>query len=144
MTKLSMIKSKYLLAILACSLLTFGWLKATEEKASEKAMQTLSGFKDQGFVNVRGERRGYISNQGVLKQKIKLFDGQDYLAVVAGDEDVETMTLVIIDEKGKELMRKSGKGGADLNFKSTTKEKYNFVVETPEKGGYYHFSLVTK
>ena len=125
-------------------MMIFGWLKATEEKASEKALQTLNSFKDQGFVNVRGERRGYISNQGVLKQRIKLFDGQDYLAVVAGDEDVENMNLIIIDEKGKELMRKSGKGGADLIFKSTTKDKYNFVVETPEKGGYYHFSLVTK
>jgi hypothetical protein len=121
-----------------------GWLKATEEKASEKTMQTLMTFKDSGFVNVRGERRGYISNQGVLPQRIKLFDGQEYLAVVGGDEDVETLNLVIKDLKGNEILRSTGKGLTSIQFTPPTKDKYNFIIETPEKGGYYHFSLVTK
>jgi hypothetical protein len=118
---------------------------ASEEGATEKMMELLVGYKDEGFVNVRGERRGYLANAGVLKQRIKLFKGQEYLAVVAGDEDVGEVKLSVKDRKGKtEFKQVVEKGQAILTFAPDKKDKYYFVIEAPQKGGYYHFSLVTK
>ena len=126
-------------------LLVLGLLWASEEAATSKNMEVMMKFKDEGFVNVRGERRGYLSNQGVLKQRIKLFKDQEYLAVVGGDDDVEDLFLVIRDRKGNELLRsEKTKGKASITYVPPKKDKYYFVVEAPAKGGYYHFSLITK
>jgi|SaaInlStandDraft_1057018.scaffolds.fasta_scaffold31373_2 hypothetical protein len=126
---------------LSCAIL---W--ASEEVASSKTMELLMSFKDEGFVNVRGERRGFLSNEGVLKQRIKLFKGQEYLAVVGGDDDVEALTITVLDRKGKETILKSepGDGKVSLKFTPDDKDKYNFLITALGKGGYYHFSLVTK
>lgn len=130
---------------LLCSLMVTSVVWASQEDAGEKMMELLMGFKDDGFVNVRGERRGYLANKGVLKQRIKLFGGQEYLAVVAGDHDIEDLNLIIKDKKGKvEIKKVVGKGKASLTFSPPKKGKYYFVIEAPNKGGYYQFSLVTK
>jgi hypothetical protein len=128
-----------------CILLTFTIpLFANDGLATEKVMQIMSENKDKGFVNVRGERRGFLSNQGVLKQRIKLLADQSYLAVIGGDKDVEVINLIVQDRKGNEITRTTGKGQTFLNFKCPKKDKYKFVIEAPKKGGYYHFSLVTQ
>jgi hypothetical protein len=144
MRNISLTKCFLFFSIFISSFAT-GLLWASEETASEKMMEILLGFKDKGFVNVRGERRGYLSNQGVLKQRIKLFKGQEYLAVVSGDEDVEDVHLIIKNKSGKtELKKVMGKGQASITFSPPKKDKYYFVIEAPNKGGYYQFSLVTK
>ncbi len=130
-----------LLLLLAAAALVY----ASEQAATEKAMAKIVTFKDKGFVNVRGERRGYLAAAGVLDQKIKMFDNQEYLAVVAGDEDVETITLQVQDKDGKVLAAGEGTGPlACVTYKPAKMDKYTFKVEVPKKGGYYHFSLVTK
>ena len=140
----SLMKNVLFIAIFFSSFAT-GILWASEESANEKMMEILLGFKDKGFVNVRGERRGYLSNQGVLKQRIKLFEGQEYLAVVAGDEDVGEVNLIIKDKSGTtEIQKTMGKGQTSITFSPPSKDKYYFVIEAPNKGGYYQFSLVTK
>lgn len=134
------------LKILLAALLSCALLWASEEVAGNKAMEMLMSFKEEGFVNVRGERRGFLSNKGVLKQRIKLFKGQEYLAVVGGDDDVEALTITVLDRKGKETLLKSepGQGKVSIKFTPDDKDKYNFVINALGKGGYYHFSLVTK
>jgi hypothetical protein len=141
---LPFMKSALLFSIFISSFAT-GMLWASEEAAGEKMMSILLEFKDKGFVNVRGERRGYLSNQGVLKQRIKLFKGQEYLAVVSGDDDMGDVNLIIKDKSGKtEIQRMVGKGQSSITFSPPKKDKYYFVIEAPNKGGYYQFSLVTK
>ena len=130
-----------LLLLLAVAALVY----ASEQGATDKAMAKIATFKDQGFVNVRGERRGYLATAGVLDQKIKMFDNQEYLAVVAGDDDVEAITLQVQDKDGKVLVAGEGTGPlASITYKPAKMDKYTFKVEVPKKGGYYHFSLVTK
>jgi len=133
------------------SLVTFilffslGWLYASEETATERTMKKLLEFKEKGFTNVRGERRGFLENKGLLKQRIKLFSKQNYLAIVSGDEDIKEIKMIIKDKKGK-LMKESTISGstAHLEFIPKKKDKYSFFIEVPDKGGYYHFSLATK
>ena len=139
-------KSWTSLKLVLAGLLSCALLWASEEVASSKAMELLMGFKDEGFVNVRGERRGFLANEGVLQQRIKLFKGQEYLAVVGGDDDVEAMTITVLDRKGKETLLKSepGDGKVTIRFTPEKKDKYKFVINALGKGGYYHFSLVTK
>jgi len=130
-----------LFAILSITLLVF----AGEDDATEKAMSLLLEKKEAGFVNVRGERRGFLQNEGVLSSRIKLYGDQEYLAIIAGDKDVETIQLVIKDKKGNVVSKSEGdKNYVSLSFKPSAKDKYTFLFETPGKGGYYHFSLVTK
>jgi hypothetical protein len=122
-----------------------GWLYAAEETATERTMKKLLEFKDKGFTNVRGERRGFLENNGQLKQRIKLYSKQNYLAVVSGDEDVKEIKMTIKDKKGK-LVKESISSGstAHIEFEPKKKDKYSFYIEVPDKGGYYHFSLATK
>jgi|SaaInlStandDraft_1057018.scaffolds.fasta_scaffold274725_1 hypothetical protein len=124
---------------------SIGWLYASEETATERTMKKLLDFKDKGFTNVRGERRGFLENKGLLKQRIKLFSKQSYLAIVSGDEDIKGIKMVIKDKKGK-LMKECSVSGstAHLEFIPKKKDKYSFFIEVPDKGGYYHFSLATK
>lgn len=128
------------------ALIFFSLVYASEETASERTMQKILEYKDKGFVNVRGERRGHLAKGGKLKQRIKMFKGQDYLAVVSGDEDIKDIKITIMDKKGKKLLvESSGKGStAALEFKPEKKDKYSFFIETGGSGGYYHFSLITK
>ncbi|MBF0243770.1 MAG: hypothetical protein HQL31_00670 [Planctomycetes bacterium] len=128
-----------LLILTACAL----W--AAEQQATDSAMQAILGFKGEGFVNVKGERRGYIAAKGSLKQRIALFDKQDYLVVICGDEDLSKVNLVIEDGTGKKLMETTGGAtAASLIYTPEKKGKYTFLFEAPEAGGYYHFSVVTK
>lgn len=118
---------------------------ASEQDAVEKAMGKISSYKDKGFVNVRGERRGYLAAGGSLDQKIKLFANQEYLAVIAGDADMEKVSMEITDHKGKKVA--SGESGEPMSvvmFTPAELGKYTFVIKIPGKGGYYQFSLVTK
>ncbi|MBF0197277.1 MAG: hypothetical protein HQL32_06185 [Planctomycetes bacterium] len=122
-----------------------GILIASEEEATESVMAKLMEFKEQGFVNVRGERRGFLEKQGTLKQRIKLYKGQEYLAIVSGDSDVEKVQVIILNKKGKEVARSDGgTKTASITYIPEKKDKYSFIIEAPGKGGYYQFSLVTK
>lgn len=123
-----------------------GLLLASEETATERAMESILAKKSEGFVNVKGERRGYMAKGGILKQRIKLFGKQDYLVIVSGDEEVKNIKMKIMDKKGKKLLMESDGAGstAVLKFTPAQKNKYTFLIECPGAQGYYHFSLVTK
>ena len=133
--------SKSLKLCLACVLSVLSVtliLWASEDQATEKAMALLLEQKEAGFVNVRGERRGFVQNQGELNSRIKLYNGQ------AGDKDVEKLQLVIKDGSGKVISQSDGSSNfVSLTFKPDVKDKYTFLFITPGNGGYYHFSLVT-
>lgn len=122
------------------------YLYASEETASERTLEQLSEFKKDGFVNIRGERRGYLEDSGNLKQRIKLFAKQEYLAIIAGDEEVKSIKMTIKDKKGKKTILESSTAGpvATLKYVPKKKAKYSFFVEVMGSGGYYQFSLVTK
>lgn len=118
---------------------------AGEDDATEKAMSLLMEKKEAGFVNVRGERRGFVQNKGELRSRIKLYGGQEYLAIIAGDKDVEKLQLVIKDPKGNVVQQSDvDKNFVSMTFTPPSKDKYSFYFLTPGKGGYYHFSLATK
>ena len=129
-----------------CAIMSaIGILYASEEVASERAMKTLLEFKKDGFINVRGERRGFLAKESSLKQRIKLFGKQEYLAIATGDDDISLISMVVKDKKGKEVARSTSEGpAASLTFAPPKKAKYYFYIEVPGKGGYYQFSLVTK
>jgi hypothetical protein len=137
---------KHTLAVFIFStFFSLGWLYAAEETATERTMKKLIEFKDKGFTNVRGERRGFLEDKGLLKQRIKLFKKQNYLAIVSGDEDVKEIKMIIKDKKGKLVKESTNSGStAHLEFEPKKKDKYSFFIEVPDKGGYYHFSLATK
>lgn len=120
-------------------------LWAAEDEATEKAMSMLLEKKDAGFVNVRGERRGFVQNEGELSSRIKLYGEQEYLAIIAGDKDVEKLQLVIKDKDGNVVSQSDASTNhASIVVTPPKKDKYTFLFVTPGKGGYYHFSLVTK
>lgn len=120
-------------------------LWAAEDDATEKAMSMLLEHKDAGFVNVRGERRGFVQNEGELSSRIKLYGEQEYLAVIAGDKDVEKLQLIIKDKAGNVVSQSEANSNhVALVVTPPKKDKYTFLFVTPGKGGYYHFSLVTK
>jgi len=141
MSKILKLGLASLLSVLSITLM----LWASEDQATEKAMALLLEQKGAGFVNVRGERRGFVQNQGELNSRIKLYNDQEYLAVIAGDKDVEKLQLVIKDPSGKVVSQSDGNSNfVSLKFKPDLKDKYTFLFITPGNGGYYHFSLVTK
>ena len=120
-------------------------LWAAEEDASAKAMELLIEKKEAGFVNVRGERRGFVQNQGELSSRIKLYGEQEYLAIIGGEKDIEKLQLIIKDKKGNVVSQSDAtQNYVSLTFTPPKKDKYTFLFLTPGKGGYYHFSLVTK
>lgn len=134
------------LSIVFCFSFFAGIIFAAEETATERTMKKLLEYKEKGYVNVRGERRGFIEEKGSLKQRIKLFKKQDYLAVVSGDEDISEIKMIIKDKKGKKILKESTSKGstAEILFTPSKKAKYQFFIEVPGKGGYYHFSIATK
>lgn len=119
-------------------------LLANDRVASEKVLQIISEQKEHGYLHVKGERRGFLPSQGHLKQRIKLLAHQSYLVVVAGDDDVEDIHLIVQDPKGNEVKRTSGQGQSFLDFTPTEKSRFKLIIEAPKRGGYYHFSLLTK
>ena len=119
-------------------------LFANDSVATEKVLQIISEQKEHGYLHVRGERRGFLSNQGRLKQRIKLLANQSYLVVVAGDDDMEDLNLIVQDPKGNEVKRTSGQGQSFLDFTPSKKSRFKLIIEAPKRGGYYHFSLLTK
>jgi hypothetical protein len=125
-------------------LITSAALYADDNVASEKVLQIISEQKEHGFLHVRGERRGFLSSQGILKQRIKLLANQSYLVVVAGDDDMEDLNIIVQDPKGNEVKRSSGKGQSFLDFTPSKKSRFKLIIEAPQRGGYYHFSLLTK
>jgi hypothetical protein len=139
------IQRKSLLAAFLTILSVVLVLWAGEDEATDKAMSMLLEHKDAGFVNVRGERRGFVQNEGELSSRIKLYGEQEYLAVIAGDKDVEKLQLIVKDKNGNVVSQSDGAtNNAALVITPPKKDKYTFLFITPGKGGYYHFSLVTK
>ncbi len=141
-------KWKRLLCYALSGLCVWGILLASEQLASERAMELVLKHKDEGYVNVRGERRGYLADKGELKQRIKMLASQSYLAVVAGDDDIGPIQLKVLDEKGVEVAISSSQEGsgsnATLTYVPPIKGKFTFLLNAADKGGYYQLSIVTK
>lgn len=139
-------RKKNLTKTVGLLLLLMAVVYASEQMATDRAMEKVISFKEQGFVNVRGERRGYLADKGELEQGIKMFENQEYLAVVSGDDDMEEVKLLVKDKAGTEVLASGTTEGktAFVTYTPKAKGKYSFVIEVPKRGGYYHFALVTK
>lgn len=139
------LKRRLLIPLLTAGVMA-ACLYALEEDAYEFAMNQILSFKKSGYVNVRGERRGYLESGGLLQQRVRMMKNQSYLALVAGDNDLKEIEVALFDEKGKIVA--TGESPDEhtraLQFSPDEKSKYTFVVKAPSKGGYYHFTIITK